>query len=256
MNDIVWFRTVFKKYVDKFYGKDEYLNTNIKIKEEHTFRVCKNIKKISHSLNSNEQNLCLSEIIALFHDIGRFEQIVKYRTFNDKISENHAELGIKVIEKEGFFQSLNPDLKNICINAILYHNKKNLYESDPNDKTILFSKMIRDADKMDILKVLTNYYDSDNSSNPALVLDLSDDNKISYSLLKDFLEGKKLDSVMLKTKSDFKILMLSWAFDLNFDFTKRYILKNGYFEKIIETLPDNSPKNEIRIVVKKAIYVI
>ena len=39
----------------------------------------------------------VAEAIALFHDVGRFPQYARYKTFRDSISTNHAALGASVL---------------------------------------------------------------------------------------------------------------------------------------------------------------
>ena len=248
MNDISVYKTLFKKYVSGFYGNDEYVNGNVKIKEEHTLRVYKNITSLAKSLNLAERDNTLSGIIALFHDIGRFEQLRKYKTFNDKLSEDHADLGLKIIEKENFFKGLSSEEQIICKEAIRYHNKKDLFLDSNNNRIILFSKLIRDADKMDILSVLANYYKSGKSNNPALVLDLPEGEGFSKSVLETFFEKRKLDSKKIETQNDFILLLMSWSFDLNFKYTKTKILNAGYYDKILKTIPNDENKKRIELI--------
>lgn len=246
-NDISWFRDRFSRYVSTFYINDNYHNKNIRVKEKHTLRVCKNILAIANSLNLNKDDKNLCEIIALFHDIGRFEQFRIYRTFNDKLSKDHASLGLEIIEKEKIFQSLDHESFKVACGSIRYHNKKNLYKNDPDDRTVFFSKLIRDADKLDILKVLTGYYNSVKSSNPALVLDLPESDGFTSDILQKFLESKSIDSSKLKSRNDFKLLLMSWTFDINFDYTKNRIEKKKYFDRILSTIPEGNTKNRIRL---------
>jgi putative nucleotidyltransferase with HDIG domain len=90
----------FSNYVRTFYDENPEVQQNIVLKEEHTLRVCSEIVAIGQDLELNQNELRLAEIIALLHDIGRFEQYRNYGTFSDSRSENHAELGVKIIERE------------------------------------------------------------------------------------------------------------------------------------------------------------
>ena len=60
------------------------------LKEKHSLRVCNEILNIGKNHNLTDNNLRLAEAMALFHDIGRFEQYTRYQTFVDKKSENHG----------------------------------------------------------------------------------------------------------------------------------------------------------------------
>jgi len=73
----------FDDYVAGFYGDDEVINANLKLKEKHSRRTCKEMLYLAGELGLEENQRRLSETIALFHDIGRFEQFVKYNTYSD-----------------------------------------------------------------------------------------------------------------------------------------------------------------------------
>jgi len=77
------------------------LQRNVILKEKHTRRVCKEILAIGKGLGLGEEDLGLAELVALFHDVGRFSQYAKYGTFADNKSEDHAALGTKVLREEG-----------------------------------------------------------------------------------------------------------------------------------------------------------
>ncbi len=108
----------FANYVHTFQYNEPEKQQNIDLKEDHTLRVCKEISNIGNQLGLNNDQLRLAEIIALLHDIGRFEQYARYDTFRDSSSENHAELGIRIIEKFGLFKSFDNTIKNIILRAL------------------------------------------------------------------------------------------------------------------------------------------
>ncbi|MBN2350648.1 MAG: HD domain-containing protein, partial [Bacteroidales bacterium] len=96
LNSLTELQEWFINYVQTFYNRKTEIQQNIVLKKEHTHRVCKEIVAIGQELKLNNDELQLSEIIALLHDVGRFEQYARYRTFMDSKSENHAELGVKI----------------------------------------------------------------------------------------------------------------------------------------------------------------
>ena len=137
----------FDKYVLQFNPN----NKKIKLKIDHIKRVAKMSKKIAQELNLNDEQIKLSEIIGLFHDIGRFRQAQLYDTFNDRMSVNHAELSVEVLFDENVINNFNIEKKyeNIIRLAVLNHNK-NKIDDNLNNEELLFAKIIRDADKLDI----------------------------------------------------------------------------------------------------------
>ncbi len=234
---ILSLRKWFKDYVKGFLGDDPYTNKNMALKEGHTYRVCGHCIAISRSLDLSMEKQYVAEAIGLFHDIGRFEQFEKYRTFNDKQSENHAELGARVLCRENILSQLNPTEQTIILKGVQFHSIKDLPENE-SEETCFFLKILRDADKLDILNVLSNYYNSEyNGSNPALDLDLPDTPEISEAVIRDVMEKRCVNLKNVRTINDFKLLQTSWVFDVNFDYTLSYIKTHRYIEKIITALP-------------------
>ncbi len=79
------------------------IEKNIDLKIRHTYRVCDNVSRIAKSLEMGRDDLLLAEVLALFHDIGRFEQLKVFGSFDDRITVDHAKLGLKVLNSSGVF---------------------------------------------------------------------------------------------------------------------------------------------------------
>ena len=79
MIDIEKARKEFDNYT-KNYDLD---NENLNKKYYHTYRVMGICKAIAKSLKLSDEEINLAKIIGLLHDIARFEQYTKYRTFAD-----------------------------------------------------------------------------------------------------------------------------------------------------------------------------
>ena len=69
----------FGAYIRRFSSEDPIVQENIDLKAEHTRRVCDAIKDIGASLSLKDEELCLAEMAALLHDLGRFEQFRRPR---------------------------------------------------------------------------------------------------------------------------------------------------------------------------------
>lgn len=233
----LYFNEFFNNYVKQFYSSDPYIQMNIKLKEEHTKRVCENIVLISRSLHLKEEEVYLAKTIALFHDIGRFEQFVKYKTFRDSQSENHALLGVKILERTNVLSCLSEEEQDIVYKAIQYHNLQALPNIE-SKKCLLFSNLIRDADKLDILRVATDYeFERDRNPNRAVELGLEDTPTYSMESIEDILNQRLIDLSNVKNCNDLRLYRLSWLFDINFKETFRLISKKGFIEKTISALP-------------------
>lgn len=100
MIDFIKAQESFKEYLKDY----DLENGSIKLKVKHTYEVVKKSEYIAIGLGLDRENIELAKIIALLHDIGRFEQIKEFNEFSDKNIE-HAEFGVKVLFGEKFLIS-------------------------------------------------------------------------------------------------------------------------------------------------------
>lgn len=237
--DLDFFKKWFIEYVNQFSSPDSFIQENIELKIEHTGRVQKNTLSLAKSEKIGENECMLSEVIALFHDLGRFEQFTKYKTFRDSESEDHAILGVKILNREKILSRLSSEEKNLVLKAIEYHNRMEIPESiEKESKLCFFCKLIRDADKIDILRLVSEEYaDEDKNLNPALELYLPDTKGYSEPMITDILNNRMAKIADMKNRNDVKLLRLSWIFDINFPETFSLLREYGYLEKIMSSLP-------------------
>lgn len=225
----------FNGYVSNFYTDNPEYNRPIRLKEEHTGRVCGNILMIGKELGISSEDLVTAEIIALFHDLGRFRQYELYRTFVDALSENHAMMGLKQIGIKKIFSGLPREKKILISKAIAYHNAAYLPENE-DKKTLFFMKLIRDADKLDIWKVFIDYFNDDRPSD-AVVLGLPDTPSFSKKVIESIKMQKFAKMKDLRNLNDFKLLQISWVFDINFAPSFKAIKNNNYIGMLEAALP-------------------
>lgn len=235
----------FSGYVKRYQSVDLEYQQNIDLKEEHTKRVCSEILDIGKSLGLNFADLCLAEVMALFHDIGRFEQYAHYGTFLDFKSEDHAMLGVKVIREEAVLSRFDQSTQDLILRTIAYHNRADL-PKDETERCLFFTRLLRDADKLDILRVVTDYYgQKDGLKNGAIELGLPDTPEISDDVCKDLMEGRIVSMSSLKTLNDFKLLQMGWIYDINFPRTFQCVLERGYLQMIRDVLPHSNRMSQI-----------
>ena len=225
-------------YMKSFYSDDAEVQQGILIKEKHTGYVTANCIELAKFLKLSVHDVELAEIIGLFHDVGRFRQYSIYKTFNDAESEDHADLALKVIDELEFFKELSAQDYDILKFAIQNHNKKTVAPTD-DERKILFAKIIRDADKLDIYRVLEPFLAQANAdkmpnfikSKGNLVAEISPD------FVENFVTGNQADYRKIRTNGDRKIVRLMWIYDVNFSWTMQKIVERGYIEKIVSNLP-------------------
>jgi len=233
------FRVWFDDYVAGFYGDDRAVNANLKLKEEHSRRTCEEMLYLAGELGLADNQKRIAEVIALFHDIGRFEQFVRYRTYNDGRSMNHCLLGLEVLGETKVLDGVERKERELIEKAIEYHGLKEL-PGDLDGELLLFSKLIRDADKLDALYVVTEYYRQyrDNPQEFMLKLEFPDMQGYSAELVEKILRGRQIDYGEVRTLNDAKLLQLGWVYDVNFTVVLKRIKQRRFLEMLIDFLPE------------------
>lgn len=219
------------KYPKQFYEDDAEVMYGIRLKEIHTGYVTENSRELAQHLKLNEHDVELCELIGLLHDVGRFEQWKVYRTFRDNLSEDHADLGVKVIRKLSFFNKINNDDKDLLLFAIQRHNKIEIGEV-PSDKHLLLARIIRDADKLDIYR----------ANQDRICVAVGD----GYTEIPKagFIVGAQIRGGDLKTRDDLKLIYLLWVYDIYYDWTLKKLWERAYLQRIIEVLPNDKDMAE------------
>lgn len=233
-------RSWFLDFTARYQFDNELDNINIKNKVQHSLRVCSNMEAIFKGTPNAPGNVHLAKIIGLLHDIGRFEQYKWYNTYRDDLSVNHAELSAKVLQLEGIideYDELRPHQK-LILDAISQHNALSITESD-NAWNNFYTKLIRDADKVDIIRIALDGFTGDGEEEKKVIkkLNFKDSEEISDQVFQDFCDEKVIRVKDVKSINDYKVLILSWIFDLNFSATREIIYKREYFDKILRSLP-------------------
>ena len=223
-------------YMKSFYSDDAEVQQGILIKEKHTGYVTANCVELAKFLKLSTHDTQLAEIIGLFHDVGRFRQYSLYKTFNDADSEDHADLGIKVIDELKFFKELSANDYDLVKFAIQNHNKKTVAPTDDERKNF-FAKIIRDADKLDIYRVLEPFLAQENADKMPKFIKGKARPDISPDFVENFVTGEQADYRKIRTNGDRKIVRLMWLYDINFSWTMQKIVERGFIEKIVSNLP-------------------
>ena len=169
-------------------------------------------------------------------DARRFRQYSLYKTFNDADSEDHADLGIKVIDELNFFKELSAPDYDLVKFAIQNHNKKTVAPTDDERKNF-FAKIIRDADKLDIYRVLEPFLAQENADKMPKFIKGKARPDISPDFVENFVTGEQADYRKIRTNGDRKIVRLMWLYDINFSWTMQKIVERGFIEKIVSNLP-------------------
>lgn len=229
--------TWFSSFVKSHYSDDSFIMENILLKENHSYRVNKLAEQIALSINLCDPDIKLAGLIGLLHDTGRFPQFSQYRTFRDNLSINHAELGIMTLKRFSILDDIPDKEREIIHTAIFNHNALHIENGIP-EKMLIHSRIIRDADKLDIIPIMLDYYQK-SGDDPNSSLELSFDDTPGYNLeiIECILNSRNVPNSIRKNYNDLKLTQLSWILDLNFPYSYEYVLKYSYIDNIYQFLP-------------------
>jgi len=229
----------FEKYAEGFAQGTLEDRKNVAIKREHSLRVLDNAMKITASLELDLELRQLTYLAALFHDVGRFPQYRKFRTFNDRTSANHAALSVDVVRSTNVLAQLTPNRRRLVLGAIFLHNRRCISRSLP-PKLAVMTKIVRDADKLDIFPVLLSHFSPDSPVNGVVTLDLQPHpTAYTESIFHKVKSGKIGNYEEMIWINDLKLLLCSWVYDLNFPISRKIVVGAGYLDTIFGSLPDS-----------------
>ena len=212
----------FSDYVLNNYDINDKL---INEKYLHSIRVSMLMIDLALRLNLSDEDVHLAFQIGLFHDLGRFREVVRNKKFNN-LTFDHGAYSDKILFNDGFiheFDILESDYLTIK-KAVFFHNKKDIPIS-LSEREELFSKMIRDTDKLDIIDVMV----------PKGVLSFT--KKHNKAVLANYFNNEKIDLKNLKSSSDRVILYLSFLKDLYYDESREMSMERHDLNKMIRGIP-------------------
>ncbi len=220
-----------KKAFDKYYEQYKSFSGDIDHKYNHSYQVVKLMEELSKRLGLNKEDTLLAKEIGLLHDIGRFEQLKKTKSFKDSEAFDHADYGVEYLFKENHIRDFIDDDKNdeIIAKAILYHNKFD-FPNNLNEREELFAKMIKDMDKTDIYYQLGIYYEN------------SFEDEITKEVKDAFLNKRLVCKKDINTRSDKVLCSLSFLYDYYFNESLDILVETdnlGFYISSIEVSKEN-----------------
>jgi len=239
VSDVQRLQQWFTEYVATFNDLDPEGLRNIHLKKEHTLCVVACMEALAAGEGLDAGETLTARTVALLHDVGRFPQYRRWRTFRDSESTNHACLSLEVVRNEGLLEKLPAGERLLIEEAVLFHNLLALPEqmASPTDR---FIRLIRDADKLDIWRVFLEYYQlPDEERASAVGLGFPDLPEVTPACLDALVCGKVVRLDQARVLNDFKLLQISWVYDLNFATTRRLLLERNYLTQLASTLPDD-----------------
>jgi hypothetical protein len=235
--DLEYFKNRFSDFTKSFYSSNEEDQKNIMLKVKHTRNVCKNIIEITNDLSLDDNKRRLAETIALFHDIGRFPQYARYKTFKDAVSINHGLLGAKTLIQGKVLQKLTEDEQRLITQTVKFHGALVIPKA-MDEMAVFFLKLIRDADKLDIFRVFIEFYEApEEEKATATAHGKPDTPEYSKEILLKIYDRKIAPYSKVKNQNDFRLMKLSWIYDMHFAGTFRLLHERSYVKSLAQKLP-------------------
>ena len=221
----------FTEYVSN-YDMDNY---DIKYKYNHSIRVEKICEALASLLILNEEDTYIIKTIGLLHDIGRFEQLKLIGKYSDS-EFDHAAYGAMILFKDGLIEKFNIDAKyyDIIEFAIRNHNRYQIEDID-DERKIFFAKLIRDADKLDILDAYTYLH-------AYSLADINED--VTNEVAIQFKKHESINKKIKKTQGDRLLLILSFIYDINFIESLKIISEQKYLDELYNQIKNNEKYKE------------
>ena len=232
----------FIKYTEKYNLDIE----NIKAKQTHSLRVMEISKQIAERVGLSKEEIEIAILIGLLHDIARFEQYTQYGTYKDLASFDHGDVGAEILYKDlrNYIETNKYD--EIIIKAVKNHNKFKI-EEGLTEKEILFSKIIRDADKMDIFyqSVVRFWKGREQEVNNSVISQDVIEQINNFSQTRRKLNETPIDNIMR---------VVAFIFDLNFKSSFQILKEKDYINKCLDryNLKDGYTKQQVEEIRKIA----
>ena len=230
-NNIFW--TLISKY--------DFKDNNLLRKAIHSFDVAKNCFDLACSERANTKERNLAYLIGLLHDIGRFEQWIKFHTYDDTKSIDHGDASADILKSLNCKKLFNLNSKEeiILVEAIRFHTKSYLGK---NKSIIKFNNILKDAD------AFSNVVYTANGMQQMTV----SENGVTPEILNDFLSNKCLKKYSPQTKLDRSLMLTACCYYIQNTHFRRYIISSNYIDIIYETFSKYLTKED-KLVYKQAI---
>lgn len=240
MIDLLKAEEKFKKYVNNYDVK----NPHIERKIIHSYKVVDIADIIANWLNLDEEDIKLAKLIALLHDIGRFEQLKIYGTYRDRESIDHADFGVEILFKDGYIRKYIEDDKydSIIYKAIKNHNKYRIEDGCTKEEE-LHCKIIRDADKTDIFRFFVD--DIVKKENVLYDYDKIKRQNICEEIRQAFKEYRIADANKLESDLDWYLKNVAFIFDYNFKKGIEIVKNEKYLHVLVEAIEDAHNSQEV-----------
>lgn len=222
-------RRAFDGYVSAY----DPSNPRIALKVEHTVRVADLCARIacSEGLDADLAWLC-----GLLHDVGRFEQVRRYDTFNDALSVSHAALGAQILfdgadGRDPLVRSyVGEGTEDRLLRTVIATHSAYRLPRDLDGRTRAYCDVLRDADKVDIIQVncvcpLRDIYGVTEDEMAASTL--------TPAIVEKFYEHRTIPRGVRQTPADVLVSHVCFAWELVYPQSRVAVREQGYLRQML-----------------------
>lgn len=264
-------KKTFQEYTDRY----DSTNPKIKLKIDHTYRVADLCEQIAQSLELSAAEVDLAWLSGMLHDVGRFEQLRRYNTFSDAQFIDHARFAVELLYDEGLIADYVPEIsttelvsdartwrsmggvnefptaqsEDMPLSDILqtlriaigehsaYRIQKGL-----DERTRMFCQILRDADKVDIFRVIC-----DTPMEEVYGFQTKDilRSAITPEVMQAFYEHHAVLRKLKKCPADYIVAHGSLTFELVYPESLRIAKEQGYLKQMMSFQSENPDTAEI-----------
>ena len=246
---------LYDAYVDTYRGQDGVLPPMMQLKLVHTRKVVEAACVIAKGEGFDARTARACEAAALLHDTGRYEQLRVYNTFRDSDSVDHAVFSHDIVKEKGWLDGWED--KDAILAAVLYHNRREIPEGlDP--LTLACSRTVRDADKLDIFRVLEDQIATTDWRHDAKAFwNLPTTAAPNPVVAEAIREGRPVDYQNIKSLADFVLIQVGWMVSgLEYATSRRLCAARGhlaYRRHFLHQLTDAPVVDELCDLAEKAL---
>lgn len=264
-------KKTFQEYTDRY----DSTNPKIKLKIDHTYRVANLCEQIAQSLELSAAEVDLAWLSGMLHDVGRFEQLRRYNTFSDAQSIDHARFAVELLYDEGLIADYVPEISTteLVADARTWRSMGGVNESPTaqsedmplsdilqtlriaigehsayriqkglDERTRMFCQILRDADKVDIFRVIC-----DTPMEEVYGFQTKDilRSAITPEVMQAFYEHHAVLRKLKKCPADYIVAHGSLTFELVYPESLRIAKEQGYLKQMMSFQSENPDTAEI-----------
>lgn len=241
MIDLQHANAEFQSYLNGYNRNDP----KVQLKIIHTDGVVKCAGEIAARMGLSEEDKSLAELIALLHDIGRFEQLKRFDSFQPDTMD-HAAYGAGLLfgPKKLIRRFIKEDTWDDIIRISIAKHSDFKLEGISDKRTLLHARLIRDADKLDNCRVKLE-------DSIQVLLGVTEaevgQEEISDKIWDTCMRKQAILSSDRVTHMDYWVSYTAYFFDINFPETFSIIQEEDYAARIIHRIPYENPGTRMKM---------